>query len=722
MSFNNIAVGTDQLPLAPFNLSHQCVTTADFGELQPISCYLAHTRGKHKIKTETAVRLSELQRPVFGDMYLKTYHQFVPIESVFKKFPQFLSRIRALQNTSDYPTGTLSQFDLLPSITAHTLTNFLIRKPNGYATIYKRGQESVNDDWVLQSFAVTDQGLNSSLPHRTEYQTGGVGDWVAAIAHRSHAHYFEPETADFTCIRRYTREAVDGGCFKWCIKLNKRGLRLYKILTGLGYKPMFGVDNVNYSLLPLMCFYKAYWDIFHIDQYDNFESTALAKLIRFYDQRGVKILDMSLYTDTANDDYDFTHYQLVKQFFIELEDCFYSANKDFVSAHENHLVPSWSSNNTNVGIYDDLSIDYAPRNTSTSNYANLSTNQNYATLGLLSQTLYQLDIELLKKFYYWSRRRQIIGNDIKAVLQAKGLGMYCEQVDAQSGYIGCTTTRISVSQLLSTADTRSSDGTTGEPIGAYAGQASAYNKDDGFSFTNNCPGYFLSMSCIVPESRLANGVPTSLLGICSGGEHRKEFYLPMFDGFGTESTPNCCIGHDKINFSGITSSDTCLSQNIFGDIPRYTGLKIGNDIRNGMFNLWSCVNSMSPWHLQKMLVLGVTNRNSVKDTSTESSTQHRDNFLPNMTSWDIVPPASRSWRFPTRTRGVGNYNRIFYEGSIPDHSEIIGEDYEWPSDNFMIFIDIRHTAQMHMLPIARSFDTLDEEEEKTGDGAMYVRD
>ena len=709
MSFNNVAIGTSKHPSAKFDFSHDYIGSARFGEVYPSSVRLLPTTGKSTIQTEQLVRFAPLARPAFGRMYLHQYHQFVPIEDLFKGFNHFLSRLRKMDDPS---LGSQSIPSWIPSFNLGIIGDQLVKKGRARCTAYTRGAGNNDDTSKPWNPTVTGGNLqsNSTFPHNSSYPTGSATYWCTSETTNP---VCDPESADFSV---FLNNSVD---LLWCVKFTNRGNRLKKILESCGYKLVFGTDcAIRVSALPLMAFYKAYWDIFHLTQYDNFEDTALYRLIKFYDVNGVQVLDLNI-TGTPSA-YMLKLYDLWNDFFEELCDCFYSSNKDYVSAHQ-PMVSSDSIEN-DLDVLNDSFFQHQPFVDSSNAVTGRNAGNGATSIKVGSVTGFDhLDIEMLKKMYLWSNRRTAIGNDIEKVLVAKGLGQWCEENHERGYYIGSSRDPIAVSELLSTSQSTNADGSV-SPLGDLGGQCSKYDSDSQLHFTNDKSGYIVSLWCIVPEPRQSGALDPTLLGIGSNDSYSAqypEFYNPMYDGFGRESTPLACVGMDDYHLN-LKHSGRQRLDGVFGEIARYTGYKVAQNVRTGVFSLASQRNTFAPFHTEKMIVRGLTGIDSVHYdddgklyTNDDSSDQLQD----------VVPLAGRGWRFPTRTEGLGNYNRIFLTGGIVSNNNEhnVETDKQFADDPIMMFMVYKHNAYQNMLPVAKSWDTLDEDEENSGDGATYVR-
>ena len=93
-------------------------------------------------------------------------------------------------------------------------------------------------------------------------------------------------SADYTLFTELAANVIDGTDCKFRIAIAFRysswGSHLAKVLRGLGY-PIDLDDTTYYNILPLVATYRAYWDIFGLEQWQNYESTYASRLQSLYE-------------------------------------------------------------------------------------------------------------------------------------------------------------------------------------------------------------------------------------------------------------------------------------------------------------------------------------------------------------------------------------------------------------------------------------------------------
>lgn len=737
MSFSNVAVGSNALPACQFDYSHDIESTANFGEVSPTCVKILPTQGKFRIKTTSLTRLSPMVAPVFGRMYMCQYHQFVRISDLMPSFPDFLAQTEKLYDPTNGSVGLINQ---IPSINSNVLMHALLcdGRARAFAAIRNTGSltaDSTANSWSPVVSNYGDKADCSMLPHKTQMFNciTTPGQTWPTISNVSQA--WNPTTNDFTAYIPKGYAGFNGTSTpiasdrQWNIKLTQRGLRLYKIFLGCGLKPTF-LPDFKYSVLPLLAYYKAYFDIFKLPQFMNWQDTACYRLCKWYEVNGSSNLDLMSTSSTQS-----TLLGVWMEFFKELNECWYTANADFVSAHEAYedALINPLANNPQILLHASNDLRGAKwvdgGNTASENYDGASRIPSsdsvgtgvHANLQGSYQYLTHLDNDLLMKMYYWCNQKSQIGNEIASILKSKGYGQYVDS--CKSCFIGNTKTPITVSEVISTADTQD------RSLGDYAGQASKFAEGKTFKYRNDEPGYVVSMVCIIPEPRQTMALDMSNLGIGSGSDPDVyPFFNPLFEGLGKVASPRAVCGSDeRIHFACPRSETTSLlpssykeEKDTFGIRPPFMEYKVGHNIRSGAFALQSQRNTFAPWILDKLVFEHEGMCESANSTWDANTGTWKSGVCCANANLEQKPNAGAWWRYPARYDGIGNYNRIFYDGVILDPLDLTSEgaDKRLPNDNFMYIINYEFIATQNMLPVSRSWDTMDEEQEKTGAGTF----
>ena len=115
-----------------------------------------------------------------------------------------------------------------------------------------------------------------------------------------------------------------------CVRFTSRAQRLFKIFKGLGYEPLSDPSSggfVKPNILPLLAFYKSYFDTYAPVRDLSFLNTKCYALIDF------------LSSNSGSNDFStaagYTRiYKLFESFVLdELSNCWYVAPDDYISVH-----------------------------------------------------------------------------------------------------------------------------------------------------------------------------------------------------------------------------------------------------------------------------------------------------------------------------------------------------------------------------------------------------
>lgn len=685
---------------AKFDFSKDVSSTHGFGEVQPLMCRPCVTGDDTVDFTiNSLVRLSPLAVSTFGRIEYKITNHFVPMEDIYPSWKFVLG------NQENYYDGAgLSEIPYaFPTITQDFLMSMLCSFPySTYSLNIRGGTDSVAYDWQYNPIATSSDFYKMSLifpnAHSSYFGANGVINPSVDMNpyYAVSTNYLTPEAADFNC---FVHDSTSGGTdsdFLFLAKLTSKGKRLYKILTGLGYKPSFN-SNIKMNLLPLIAFYKAYFDAYSLPQYQNWFDTSAYKLIKYLDNSAPAVITDISSPSSSN------IYAYIKDFLNDLSECWYTEAADYVSSclpadgalpgSENPQIYNlkYNVNGADKRAYDYMFVgnqlgEGMPQNTVSFNTTNY---------------LDQVSDDVLKKLYLSIDRESAAGFDIKNRLLAKGYKSYVD--DCQSNFLGKENIPIRISDVDATADTMS--GSNGSPLGSYTGKGIQYSESNHFTYSANELGYVISLGVIVPIVSTVNALDPTLLGI-----DRYSFFNEDYDSLGYEPVTRAEVGH----FTGTFNNEITVKDNTyFGYHPRYTGFKVApSNVLNGEFSMKSSRKSWLPYTLDQIIV---ENETSMTANSFDPSTgkfKTNDSVL-NAQAW-LMPTAGQDWRIPTNHPWKGNFNRIFAFGSTGYNSGnawLTGDEIEVDpvSDNFLVHNILECSVWSPMKSIADSYDTKDED-------------
>lgn len=483
-------------------------------------------------------------------------------------------------------------------------------------------------------------------------------------------------------------------------RLSDFGKRIRKILLGCGYQvDIQSLQQV--SLLPLMAFYKAYYDLFGITAHSNYSDTELAGLVSHISAYNYTNFPNRMFysssTGTGTMNISYTYY---KGFILSLGDCWYTENQDYLSAHQSDFNYSMSPAMAAGSVVDDIgSVSVVTGSTIESSVPIVDTS--------LYNRFTQVDVELLKKMYRWVNNQSVAGKQIAAALRAQGFSSYVDS--CHSNFIGSSEQFITINDVVSTSDTFDESSKSGSILGEYGGKGIGYDNAKPLSFETDKFGYWIGLFTIVPKSGYNQGIDGTLLDT-----EKFDFHQPEFDGLGYQATP------DDVVFSAVdfVESKNALAQvKTFGFIPRYSEWKVGKNINNGDFSLRGTRNTYQPYCLDKEMPVGERLVTNVVDGGTgvnDLLTITFNKVFPLLN----LPSAGDTWRFVGRYPWIGTLNRIFANfGSDDLYNRVMasaqtGVDYLMPIvnsyDNFLVHMINNVQYYAPMKPIEETFGTDDD--------------
>lgn len=518
------------------------------------------------------------------------------------------------------------------------------------------------------------------------------------------------------------------------------GKRIRKVLQGCGYQIDFASEQMV-SILPLLAQYKAYFDVFGLTLYQGWETTRAAKLIKWIENEFIENIDTynnsrTLPCEAANALSD--NEKLFGNFMLhEVADEWYTEDADFVGANMEKLAVSpnyqlnngsfisWDTNgitNPNIdqlgvstdGIFDGQTEDIGPLGTTIQ--SSNSKVQGHASINNVYHN--ELDAELLKRLYKWTNRNTVLGRQIAKLMKAQGLGDYLDS--CKSNFIGSTDTLITISDVISTADT--SNGNNGAVLGEYGGRGLQYDATGTLVFENDEYGYWITLATIIPEAGYTQGLDPTLT--C---QDVTSLYLPDFDAMGMEATQkNTIVGNRYICNWDKTLCDN--AHETFGFIPRMSKFKIAQNLVNGDFNRHNMRNTYLPYTLDKQL--NINDYESAYENYDPTGTYSINDIIirRSITNTDM-PVAGNAWRTPTKFNFLGNFDRIFYKNF--DDGRSISTDWlnyqpaqtligfnTWNDDNFMCHSIYDVNCYAPMKPIEESYGL--EEDSPNNGGSDFV--
>lgn len=721
-----------------FNLSHDSNTTFGFGEIQPLICHPMLADSKMVVGLESRVLLAAMNVPTFGRLKLKTYSQFVPAVDLLDSFNELMAGTRYTYGNTTYVPKRV------PSMWLGVLSSMCLAGAD--CSIYFNVSNGTRQAWVCPTsteFANTYQAafndqfpnaFNSSQTYSSEWFDGktfatldlkcclgdnyipddsGVlfqhsipiaavsfSDMLAKGTVGSLYPQVQLDSADYVVQRTFT---YNGNTYRvaFAYRLNAFGKRIRKMIIGAGYQ--INLNSLQtVSLLPLMASYKAYFDLFNLPQWTNFEDTYLRKFVVHY------LANPLTNVITSNT----THFKLFTQWMTEVGSCWYTSPQDYVSAHTTNVKAQTTSFSID-SFYDingssggtDGNVPSSANSHIAAGYTNGEGSFTDPSARMVNSIHGQLDSELLKRLYKWTNRNSVIGQRVAALLRAQGLGDYVDE--CKSNYIGSWDVSLDLGMVVSQSDSYQAATEQGKTLGAFGGKGIGYDEmQKPLVYETKEFGYWITLAVVVPDSGFGQAIDPSVYSV-----DKESFYNPEFDALGVEASPKLNVVTSEVM---TTAKDDVVADGTldapFGYVPRYSGLKVINNKQNGDFSLHSLKENYPPFCLDKMLYVNELENGSVAEISAGVQVSNdKPTFTPN-----AVPLAGNVWRYPTRYGWLGNFDRIFALVGVNSRNkysvwtDIQQEVYVPQYDNFLCqsIFNIRYFAPM--LPIEDSYETHDD--------------
>lgn len=656
----------------PFDLS----TTMNIGDCQPILCRRLDSGAKCSYNYASSVWTESLVKPTFGRLSIDVTGMFVPIKDivpyydayragqpyayggaarVFDSMPKALlcemslgaflgatmtiysgdgsTQLQAYQVGSTEYTDMLNDFAAVYGPNWYNLRGVARLNPFGPGTTYTGDQ--INVDVLMPSNYVGEALSGMMLPICLQpsavfgWKNDGAQDVIGVM----------PDEADYLVTK-----TINGKKYTLAFAFSAMGKRFAKMFRGAGYQVNLCDKNLTrvMSVARLMAVYKGYYDIYKVLRWSNWQNQTINRLM-------CKSMANALYAMSLPDT-DPADFAL---WLYEVGNCFATDPIDYSSAHTANVadfdsrsgyasLSSFIDQDGNGNV--DSALSHVDRHSTTE--SDFAKNPHYNIWQVIHSCL---DEQLLQKWYKIVNRDSVIGKDLAAELRARGLADWVDTCD--SNFIGSHTIPIFIEDCVSQSDTYQNASGEGSLLGERGGTAVGGSRPGKDTKTLVCKakeeGYFVCIAVCRPQSGFSQGIDADCFNYSSDTE-----YDPEFDGLGMEATPLDRINGSENWYDESLGADTSVT---FGLIPRYSGLKIQNNIANGDFANRGSATTYRPFMLDKLFDL------HDKKTSNSSVVGQFWTFLLSGSFFDAnnVPKAGEFWRNLYNSEWMTNFKRIF---------------------------------------------------------------
>lgn len=644
-------------------------SSCGFGEVQPVFSSIMLPKSTMSVKVAQKVRLMPMPYPTFGHMSLETVGKYVSFGDVFPQLDNLCSGLPYTYNVVDgagYST-TSALVKSFPFVRNSYLQNILL------GTSYSDNTRYADIDGTATA------GTSTNVLHPV---TIDGADYVVRATNSS-------------------TKKVDAIAYRY----NDRGLRLRKVFLGLGYNPSVN-DATTLNMLPLMCYYKAYFDTFAPKRFTSFQDTKCFALIKAFDQFPTLFVNDAVLSFVAGDIENYTTdngTNDVKSLFedfceTELSMCFATDPTDWVSMHTASVL-----NNT-------ASVESIPNDVTNEGMLSITNSGAGSPVATSAKQLTKVQFDLLRRITSSVTRDSLVGRSIKKWLDNKFGADITNQIYEDTITLGRSSLPIQISDIDSTSDTYGllqgmeddKASPTGSLIGSYAGKGQGQGVGQ-FTAKSKSFGLFVVLMWLRPHEDYYQGIDTRL---CA--KKVDELPQPLYDGIGYELTPRAALWSDNgiaVDANEVITGELSISDSTsFGYAPRYTGFKRYKGVVNGDLSLRSKRESSKCMYLDKQILF----RDITQTTALDGKVHYQFNS-------QNVPRASTEWRYIMRYPWLQNYNRIFYSpgaiqwnngntGSLPETINTRALPHD---DNVIVHSLIQVSESNYLRPLSQSYDTFE---------------
>lgn len=658
-SISNIQLGSPASKKYSRNMNFDNNSTMPFGFVQPLMSQRLEANSDISLNLKQVVRLAPMPLPTFGRMKMVNKAVYVPISDVLPYYESLLKgqQYKANISGSSYVPKTI------PFTDNSSLQYYLLSW--SFVSIYER--ISTNPD----TYELIDP-VAKKYDWKTDFMNKVFGKKVSQVPQslilKSKENYVSFDGADYIV----SLDDYHFACFRYSQPM--RNLR--SVFIGLGY----GLDITNsrsVSILPLLCFYKAYFDTYAPKRQQAWTDTHCFAFIQHIED---------------NYKVDFTgkgpNFEPFYSLLTDIRDCYFVSPDDFVSVHRAQPVIDAAEKTVNV-------ID----STTTPHYTSIPA----ATPGQLDNTI----LAAIKRLSRYVNKDSVIGTKMTDWLRIHYGADVANSLYKDVYQVGTFTFPLNVKDIFATADTAVTVGANkgdGEFLGAYAGLGLGDGQSH-FKFHSPHAGYFFILSSIVPVSGYNQGDQADLYLL-----DNDTIPNPDFDALGYELSPmSMFVDHNSISIPGETPKP--FANEAFGYVPRYSSLKVRRNIANGDISRRGTIASLSPYHLDRNITTSVVTALKKDVTDKVQYNVSKTTHLP--------PAASEQWRYLCKYPFLGNFNRIFHNSGNAPQPEYIGSHQDFFSapvdDNFIVQSLFEVTVTDFLKPLSESWDTIDENDTATKD-------
>lgn len=578
MSINKILLGRTSQQRYTHDRSLDASFTSNIGFVQPTFCREMVPENTYKVQVNSKVYATPLNSYCFGRLALRHYHSFVPMTDLYKHYDNLLAGTDVkVAGNSFIPT-------VVPFITGHDVLGIIMAQ-----NFTSGGEIAIMDD------NSTDLDINAIS--NVVYEEFGIRPIITSNEVTTYQNGY-----DHFDLRFQTSSYTYG------ISFSRQQKNVVSILRALGYS--WSLKAPQQTLLKLLAYYKAYYDLFAPQRNSTWENTSCYSIIaEAYNSNGKSAPQYSSWFNFVRD---------------ELCTTFYTINPDYFTAS----VTQFDNRTNYITQYDG-----GTQSSVTSHTGGITASNDLSETGGANQ------LSLINRMLRLVNKNTVLGKSVKDYLNTH-FGSSGDLVVPESNYIGSSSVNVNIGDILQSANTDGGDDTV---LGYRSGVVNGADGSQSFSFTSKKFGYWITLVTLVPiDSCYTQGYLEENLHI-----RKFDYFTPEFDAIGYTPVQ---VGELLSNTTDV-SDDTQNEAQSFGLLPRYSSYKTNpQGLLNGDFALMSLANTYDSYMLYRKFTTG--------------QLEYDGSFTPS----PIARQVTTGLRYIGRFDDYGNYNRIFFDpDSLYDH-------------------------------------------------------
>ena len=637
-SIGKISVGVNTKKYS-HTLNHHVNTTCEFGIPQPIFCRFMQEDDKVRYKNHELVRFNSLVAPTFGECNSINVARFVPMCEVYPAYDALLSQ-QPIKPGISQQSYIPSSFPVCNnSILVLWLLNYCYIEPWNKAgekiplSSFSGGSTGQNTErlknlysrllvWFVNKNIIDEGTKNYLLGRYNAFYQGGFHEYASEHLTIDNADYvfFNPSYDGDVSIDAFPDDEIC--CFT--LHFTQAAKRIASIFRGLGFN-LEPTNNDKVSVLPLLAYYKAWFDLYQPKRNVNWHDTKAYMFInKVYAYGYFDLIHLTTVGATSFFDFFFDFLSEFVSLPYGLKDDWFSVHRDKPNNPQTVTpLPSTSPNNSNT-LQNDLVV---------------SQQSNTPYVG--SQTAFnQITLDVLRRLTRFMNKNSVIGRNVQKYIAVHYGAKTAEDMFSESYNIGQFVVNCIPHDIMSSADTVTVD-SEGNTQGSYTGQYAGYCRElstGAFTFKANTPGFLMVITTVVPVAEYYQGCDGQLYGY-------DRFTLPnsLYDAVGYQVTPTSQM-YDNGGVCDFKPAHL-LGNNGFGFVPYMSSYKVRQNLVNGDFRNRSTSASYEPYFLDRKITTSLV----TKDPT------HR--FL--KVQPFSIPKASPAWRLAFGDKALGNFDRIF---------------------------------------------------------------